>query len=171
MNEYVILVDERDREVGTEEKLEAHRLGLLHRAISVFLFHPDGRLLLQQRHPDKYHSGGLWSNTCCSHPHPGEDTTEAASRRLREEMGIDCSLRPAFSFVYRVRFSDTLFEHEYDHVFTGRYAGDPQPDPQEIVSWKWVEPAELNADVAARPERYTHWFRLILPRLLEGASS
>src|SRR5918997_6672888 len=128
MSEQVILVDEADREVGTGSKLEAHREGALHRAFSVFVFDRRGRLLLQKRAAGKYHSGGLWSNTCCGHPRPGEATAEAARRRLREEMNFDCELRAAFEFLYRAQFTNKLIEHEYDHVFVGEFGGVFVPD-------------------------------------------
>ena len=165
MPEQVVLVDETDAEIGVGEKLQAHIEGSLHRALSVFVFNPAGELLLQQRHPSKYHSGGLWSNTCCSHPRPGEAVAAAAQRRLREEMGIACDLERLFGFVYRVRFSSGLFEHEYDHVCAGVFDGDtPQPDATEVMAWRWVSLGSLQADVATHPERYTYWFRLLLDR-------
>ena len=173
-DEQVILVDERDRELGAGEKLQAHRDGALHRAFSVFIFDGAGRLLLQRRARGKYHSGGLWSNTACGHPRPGEATADAARRRLREEMGLECELEEAFGFIYRVRFDDGLHEHEFDHVFAGRFDGSPEPDPDpdEVCEWRWVDLPTLRADVAASPESYTHWFRLCLdrtPALLETA--
>lgn len=166
MEEYVVLVDEKDREIGTQEKLQAHVDGALHRAFSVFIFNDRGEMLLQQRHPDKYHSGGLWSNACCSHPRPGESVADAARRRLHEEMGIRCALRPAFQFVYQTRLGD-LYEHEYDHVFLGCFNGDPEPDQNEVADWRWASADALRRDVAAHPERYTYWFRLALNRVLD----
>src|SRR5918997_6014944 len=127
--EEVILVDERDRVLGASGKLRAHREGALHRAFSVFVFDGEGRLLLQKRARGKYHSAGLWSNTACGHPRPGEATREAARRRLREEMGFDCGLREAFQFLYRAELGGALVEHEYDHVLIGAHEGDPSPDP------------------------------------------
>ena len=168
MEDYVVLVNERDEEVGVREKLQAHVDGALHRAFSVFVFDDEGRLLLQQRHPDKYHSGGLWSNTCCSHPRPGESVGEAALRRLHEEMGFGCALAPLFGFVYKARLGD-LYEHEYDHVLIGHYAEAPVPNAAEVAAWRWVRPAELQASVAAEPHAYTYWFRLALGRVLEHA--
>ncbi len=122
----------------------------------MFVFDATGRLLLEQRARDKYHSAGLWSNTCCGHPRPGEDTAAAAERRLREEMGFSCGLEPAGSFAYRVRVGE-LIEDEVDHVFTGRFDGTPRPDAREVAAWRWVEPAQLTADLAAQPERYSAW--------------
>lgn len=154
--ERVILVDEHDVAVGEMEKLEAHRRGTFHRAFSVFVLDREGRVLLQRRAESKYHSGGLWSNTCCGHPRPGEDTGAAATRRLREEMGIECSLHSAGSFVYRAQLGE-LVEHEYDHVFAGRLDGDPRPDPAEVAEWRWMSPDELARDLETHPERYTVW--------------
>ena len=168
LEDYVILVNEKDEELGVREKLQAHLDGVLHRAFSIFLFNDDGALLLQQRHPNKYHSGGLWSNTCCSHPRPGELVEAAAHRRLREEMGVACDLRRLFEFVYRSKFEHELYEHEYDHVFVGRYNGVPAPNRAEVASWRWTEAEALRKDVADRPDRYTYWLRLILDRVLQG---
>lgn len=162
--EYVVLVNERDEPQGIEEKLRVHQQGRLHRAISVCLVNARGELLLQRRHPDKYHSGGLWSNTCCSHPRPGEATTDAAHRRLFEEMGIRCPLHHAFGFTYRARLGD-LIEHEYDHVYVGRYEGAPTPAPAEVDAWRWLSLDALRADMALRPDRYTYWFHVLMDRL------
>ncbi|MGC8851384.1 MAG: isopentenyl-diphosphate Delta-isomerase, partial [Candidatus Micrarchaeia archaeon] len=137
--EQVILVDENDRELGVGEKMEVHRNGQLHRAFSIFVFNSDGKLLIHQRAKEKYHSGGLWTNTCCSHPRPGEKLDEAIHRRLVEEMGFDCPLKEVFSFVYQVKFENGLFEHELDHVYIGKFDGDPKPNPAEVMDWKWVD--------------------------------
>ncbi len=171
LNEYVILVNEQDEEVGVCEKLQAHLDGVLHRAFSVFIFNDNGDLLLQQRHPGKYHSGGLWSNTCCSHPRPGELVEAAAHRRLQEEMGLACELEKLFGFVYHSQLGANLYEHEYDHVFVGRHNGTPVPDGKEVSSWRWVDATELQNDVAAYPDQYTYWFRLILDRVLQNHQS
>jgi isopentenyl-diphosphate delta-isomerase len=162
MSEQVILVDEHDRAVGAAEKLAAHAAGRLHRAFSIFVFNPAGRLLLQRRAKAKYHSGGLWSNTCCGHPRPEEETAAAARRRLREEMNFDCELRAAFEFVYRAEFENELIEHEYDHVFVGEFDGAFFADESEVEDWKWVTPGELRRDVRERPEQYTYWLRAAL---------
>ncbi|HLB36849.1 MAG TPA: isopentenyl-diphosphate Delta-isomerase [Gemmatimonadales bacterium] len=154
--ERVILVDERDAPVGELEKLEAHRRGALHRAFSVFVHDREGRVLLQRRAQSKYHSGGLWSNTCCGHPRPGENTGAAATRRLREEMGFECRLEAAGGFLYRARLGD-LTEHEFDHVFAGRFDGDPRPDPAEVAEWGWTHVDQLTRDLVTHPERYTVW--------------
>lgn len=163
--ERVVLVDENDVAVGTEEKLAAHERALLHRALSVFVFDPAGRLLMQRRALSKYHSGGLWTNTCCSHPRPGEDVIDAAHRRLVEEMGFDCALETAFTFLYHAPFADGLTEHELDHVLIGRFDGAPVANPDEVAEWAWVPPAELEADLARAPGRYTAWFPLALAEL------
>jgi isopentenyl-diphosphate delta-isomerase len=155
----VILVDESDRELGTAPKLAAHREGALHRAFSVFLFNSRGETLLQRRADDKYHSGGLWTNTCCSHPRPGEETAAAASRRLREEMGLSTPLLPLFHFTYRAALGGGLWEHEYDHVFIGRADQDPRPDPAEVAAWRWASAEEVAREMQSDPDRFTIWFR------------
>jgi len=164
--ELLILVDEQDAEIGVGEKLDVHRRGLLHRCFSIFVFNSGGEVLLQRRAPAKYHSGGLWTNTCCGHPRPGEGTAEAAHRRLREEMGFDCDLTEALTFVYRqVGLAGGLIEHEYDHTFTGSYDGAVSPDPSEADASRWVTPAELRDDMTRAPERYTVWSRIAFARL------
>ena len=162
MTDHVVLVDEADRELGTADKLEVHRDGRLHRAVSVFLFDERGRWRLQRRAEGKYHSPGLWSNTACTHPRLGEAPAQAASRRLDEEMGVRCLLQPAFARVYRAELDgpEPLVEHELDHVFVGRFDGVPVPAPAEVSGWEWIEGDVLRADLGDRPERYTPWFRL-----------
>ena len=155
----VILVDADDQAIGTMGKLEAHRRGLRHRAVSVIVRDRDNRLLLQQRADVKYHSGGLWTNTCCSHPRPGEANIDAASRRLFEEMGFVCPLTLLFTAHYRADVSPGLIEDEIVHVFGGRFDGTPDPDPAEVADWCWKAADEVARDVEARPERYTIWFR------------
>ncbi len=159
----VVLVDAADREIGTADKLAVHRDGRLHRAVSVFLFDGAGRWLLQRRADGKYHSPGLWSNTACTHPRPGERPDVAASRRLDEEMGVQCRLRPAFVRVYRAELEgpEPLVEHELDHVFVGQFSGDPSPSPAEVSDWMWVDAGTLLDDLDACPGRYTPWFRLL----------
>jgi isopentenyl-diphosphate Delta-isomerase len=159
--EHVVLVNEADEPVGTCEKLRAHTEGLLHRAVSVLVFDRHGRLLLQQRNPAKYHSGGLWSNTCCTHPRPGEVPAEAALRRLDEEMGLSCRLTHAFTFQYAARVGP-LTECEVDHVFVGTCATRPAPDPAEVSDWTWVAPARLLHDLGRQAGRYTAWLPLLL---------
>jgi len=161
MSERVILVDQHDRPVGEAEKLEAHRQARLHRAFSVFVLDSVDRVLLQRRAAAKYHSGRLWSNTCCGHPRPGEEAQAAAERRLAEEMGFQCPLEPAGAFVYQAALGD-LVEHEYDHVFRGRFDGTPRPDPAEVEAWQWISREALEADLAAHPGDYTVWLPLAL---------
>lgn len=165
--ENVVLVDENDREAGSATKLAAHEDGgRLHRAFSVFVFDAGGRMLLQRRAKDKYHFGGLWTNTCCGHPRPGELVEEAASRRLWEEMGISPTLTRVTSFVYEAFDPESgLTEREYDHVFRGYYEGDPDPDPAEVSGWDWVSTEELARDLARSPASYTPWFPLAAARL------
>jgi isopentenyl-diphosphate Delta-isomerase len=166
MSDVVVLVDGNDVPVGTAEKWSAHSEALLHRAFSIFLFDDDGNVLLQQRAPGKYHSAGLWSNTCCSHPRPQESTIAAAVRRLDEEMGITCGLTAAFSFVYRAPVGGGLIEHEYDHVFIGNTNATPSPDPAEVSNWKWMAPGALSADLRVNPGRYTYWLRIAWDELV-----
>lgn len=163
--EHVILVDRADRAVGTAEKRAAHVAGALHRAFSVFVFDHAGRMLLQRRALSKYHSGGLWSNTCCSHPRPGESTAAAAHRRLVEEMGFHCPLETAFTFVYRADVGGGLIEHEYDHVFLGRFDGEPVPNPVEVEGWRWVDPHVLTGELRREPHHFTFWFRIAFDEL------
>jgi len=165
--ERVVLVDEQDRAVGTLPKLAAHRDGgRLHRAFSIFLFDEEGRMLLQQRAQAKYHFPLLWTNACCGHPRPGEDVVEGARRRLREELGVEAGLRRAFAFVYAAEDAASgLTEREYDHVLVGRLETQPRPAPEEVAALERRAPDELLRDVAARPGRYTPWFRQALPQL------
>mgnify|MGYP000859456175 FL=1 len=163
--EQVVLVDIFDQALGSAEKLAAHNQGLLHRAFSIFL-HDGERLLLQQRAPDKYHSGGLWANTCCSHRRPGEGLAEAAGRRLREETGIDCPLQPAFSFIYRHVFQSGLIEYELDHVLLGRYGGAFSPDPAEIQAMAYLPGQDLARQLLSQPGRFAPWFICAAPRVL-----
>ena len=166
----VILVDQADRPVGRMEKQEAHRKGLLHRAFSVFLL--DGsKLLIQRRALDKYHCGGLWSNTCCSHPAPGEPVLLAAELRLDEELGIkNARLRELDTFLYRAAFPNGLAEHELDHVLLGEYSGPVQPDPMEIAQVRWIDLEELQRDLQAFPQWYTPWFPPALTLVLRHLS-
>lgn len=167
VEEQVILVDEQDNELGTMGKLEAHQQGILHRAISVFIFNDQRELLLHQRASTKYHSGGLWTNTCCSHPRPGEKVEDAAVRRLNEEMGLVCSLTKAFDFTYRAQLDGGLTEHELDHVFIGYGNTDPQPDPAEVMNWKWMHQRELKQLLDQYPEQFTAWFNMIAERVFQ----
>ncbi len=158
--ERVVLVDEADRPIGTAPKLEAQRQGRLHRALSVVVRDRAGRFLLQKRARGKYHSGGLWTNTCCSHPRPDEPVAEAARRRLAEEMGIEAEPVPILTTIYRAELDNGLIEHELVHVFAVTYEGPVRPDPAEADGFAWVAPDELVADIARRPERYSYWFKL-----------
>src|SRR3989338_62279 len=165
-NEQLIHVDEHDREVGSGEKLETHQKGILHRAISVFIFNSKGELMLQKRAKTKYHSAGLWSNTCCSHPRPGEDTMAAAHRRLKEEMGLIAPLSHVGHLLYRTEFPNGLIEHEYDHMFVGESEADPVLNLDEAEDWKWMSPDAIKKDLKAHPECYSYWFRLALDDVL-----
>ncbi len=167
--EKVILVDANDNPIGLMEKMEAHKKGLLHRAFSVFLFNSKGEMLLQQRAFSKYHSGGLWTNACCSHPREGEETLAAAHRRLQEEMGFDCPIEKAFHFTYKSKLDNELTEHEFDHVFIGEYEGDISPNSDEVASYKYIPLAELKSDVANNPQDYTEWFKICLEEVLQRA--
>lgn len=160
--EKIILVDEFDNEIGTMEKMEAHRKGVLHRAFSVLLFNSQGELLLQKRAKNKYHSGGLWTNTCCSHPLPQESIEDAASRRLKQEMGIDLQPTFAFKFIYKTHLDQSLIEHEYDHVYTGVFDGTPVINKDEVEEWKFMDLTSLRKDIKQFPESYTTWFKIII---------
>jgi isopentenyl-diphosphate delta-isomerase len=161
----VVLVDDRDATVGIAPKLAAHRDGRLHRAVSVVLFDDHGRLLLQRRADGKYHSGGLWSNTCCGHPRPGESVRDAAHRRLGAELGITgCELTAVSWFVYRADLAGGLVEHELDHVLVGRWSGAPVPDPMEVSETRWVDRDTILEEVSASPSRFTAWMREVVER-------
>lgn len=160
--EHVILVDKEDNETGTMEKMEAHKKGLLHRAFSILLFDSSGKMLIQKRSRAKYHSSGLWTNTCCSHPLPGESLEVATRRRLREEMGIDLQPVHSHTFIYKAQLDKDLIEHELDHVFVGIYNGQPQINETEVEAWKYADVSWLKADIEKNPSDYTVWFRLIL---------
>ena len=163
----IILVNKNDKEIGTEEKLKAHKEGKLHRSFSIFLFNKKGELLIQKRAKSKYHSPGLWSNTCCSHPRPGRDLEDEAKKRLKEEMGIvECDLKEVFGFTYNLKIGD-LIEHEFDHVFLGTFDGKPKPNPKEAEDWKWINKKELKKDIKENPGKYTAWFKIILDKVLK----
>jgi len=165
--EIVILVDETDHPLGEMEKMEAHRKALLHRAFSVFVFNQNHELMLQQRAASKYHSPLLWTNTCCSHPRPGETTESAAHRRLKEEMGFDTPLTKIFDFIYKATLDHDLTEHEFDHVFVGTFHCDPQINPDEAETWKWMNMEDIASDLAKNPGNYTVWFRIAFERARE----
>ena len=160
--EKVILVDKLDNPIGEMEKQEAHVKGLLHRAFSIFIFNDKEEILLHQRAHHKYHSGGLWTNTCCSHPRPGEHTHDAANRRLVEEMGMVCTLKEQFSFIYKAKLDNDLFEHELDHVFIGHSNDTPHLNTDEAVAFKWISLMELKKDIQNSPEKYTVWFKIMI---------
>lgn len=165
MTELLILVDENDNPLGNMEKLMVHQLGLLHRAFSVFIFNAKGELLLQQRDDSKYHSGGLWTNTCCSHPRFGEEVSSAIERRLHEEMGMHCKTSFAFSFIYKTKFANGLTEHELDHVYFGFTDDTPFPEKSEVKSWKYISIENLENDIIHHPEIYTEWMKISLPQV------
>ena len=163
----VILVNEQDEPVGIMEKLEAHQKGLLHRAFSVFVTNAQGELLLQQRALDKYHSGGLWTNTCCSHPLPDEDIMAASHRRLMEEMGFDCPLREIFSFTYRAALNNDLTEFEFDHVLLGVYDGAVLADADEVLAHSFEPITAIYRRLKETPDAFTHWFHIAFPQVAE----
>ncbi len=163
----VILVDENDVPKGTMEKMEAHQKGLLHRAFSIFVFNDKGELLLQKRALNKYHSGGLWTNTCCSHPQPQENLDISAHNRLQNEMGFDCTLQNVFHFTYKTKLDNELTEHELDHVFTGLYNAAPKINALEVMDWKYMAVKEIQQDLKLHPENYTSWFKIILDTVLK----
>lgn len=167
MEEQVLLVNELDEAIGTMGKLKAHQVGALHRAFSVFLFDDQGRLLIQKRAAGKYHSAGLWTNTCCSHPRPYETVQDAAQRRLMEEMGIDTPIEYRFSFLYKASFDNGLHEHELDHVFFGAWSGPAKPHPEEAEDWKYISLDALAADMQRNPELYTVWLRTCWDQVCE----
>lgn len=167
MIQQVILVNEADQELGTMEKLEAHRKGLLHRAFSVFIFNRSGEMLLQKRALEKYHSAGLWSNACCSHPAPGEVLPEAAMKRLEEEMGFTTPLLPAFDFTYRAELENGLTEYEFDHVFTGEYEGPVLINQAEVMDYVYRPMSVIRKDLEAYPQNFTAWFHLAFPDIMK----
>lgn len=162
--EEVILVDRDDNPVGTMPKMEAHEKAVLHRAFSVFILNKEGQLMLQQRALHKYHSPGLWTNTCCSHQRSGETNLDAGVRRLDEEMGFEVPLEELFSFIYKAPFDNGLTEHELDHVMLGYYDGIPKINKEEVASWKWMELDQVAKEIKASPEHYTAWFKIIFDR-------
>jgi len=163
--EQVILVNSKDHEIGQAEKLDAHERGLLHRAFSVLILNSSGQMLLQKRAEGKYHSGGLWTNACCSHPRPNENTADAAKRRLMEEMGIELSPTFVYKFVYKTELDNNLIEHELDHVFIGHYDGEPSLDSKEASDWKFEDIEKIKSDIDSNPENYTIWFRIIMENI------
>lgn len=167
MNEQVILVDENDIQTGTMPKLEAHQKGLLHRAISVFIFNSQNELLLQQRAFGKYHSAGLWSNTCCSHPRPDESPKDAAERRIQEEMGMTIPLSFLFTFQYRAELEHALIEHELDHVFWAKSDVLPNVNPEEVADYRYISVPDLYRSIQQSPQAYSEWFKICLGNVLQ----
>lgn len=163
----IILVDEKDRKIGVGEKLMVHKKGLLHRAFSIFIFNKKGELLLQKRAKRKYHSGGLWTNTCCSHPQPGEKLVLAAKRRLKEEMGIETKLKEITKIKYSAKIKD-LIENEIDHVFVGYFEGKPILNKKEAEAWKWEKASLILKDIKTRPQKYSVWFKIIFPKIIKS---
>lgn len=166
MEDQLILVDLEDRETGFMSKTKAHQEGKLHRAFSVFIVH-EGKMLLQKRKKEKYHSGGLWANTCCSHPRKGESLEEAVHRRLMEEVGFDCPVEEVFHFVYRAQYAEQLFEYEYDHVFLGECCVEADGNPEEVEDIRWIPLEEVKKDLEDHPQKYAVWFQIAFPGVLE----
>ena len=167
MSEMVILVDKNDKEIGTEEKMKAHQEGKLHRCFSIFVFNPNGEMLLQRRAYSKYHSGGLWANTCCSHPRPGESVEQAAHRRLKEEMGFDCELKELSHFIYNAKLDHGLTEHEFDHVLIGKYDGEIRPNEDEVSEIMWIGTDNLKDEINKHPDNFTEWFKIAFRKFSE----
>ena len=164
----LILVNAEDEEIGYGEKAYVHEKGLLHRAFSVFIVN-DGKMLIQKRNRNKYHSGGLWTNACCSHPRKGESLKEAVHRRLEEELGIDCDVEELFDFMYRTVFAENLYEYEFDHVFLADYSGSIELNQEEASEIKWIDLQELKEDIVRRPEKYTSWFLIAVNKVIKVA--
>lgn len=167
MIEKVILVDSDDNQIGEAEKMQAHLNDSLHRAFSIFIFDAKNRLLIQQRAQRKYHSGGLWTNTCCGHPRPGEETLAAAHRRLQEEFGFDCPLKCITKFIYHAKLDNNLSEHEIDNVLIGFYNDKVNPDPNEIMNYSWEKISQLQSELQLAPEKFTAWFKLCFDKVIE----
>ena len=168
--EKVILVNEKDEQVGLMPKMEAHEKALLHRAFSVFVFNEKNELMIQQRAHEKYHSPGLWTNTCCSHQREGETNIEAGKRRLQEEMGFSTDLKDTISFIYKAPFDNGLTEHEFDHILVGNFFGEPDLNPEEANDWKWVSLEDLRRDMKKNPDIYTEWFKIIFDKYYKHIS-
>lgn len=164
----IILVDKNNKEIGEGEKMKVHKQGQLHRAFSIFVFNNKNQLMLQKRATEKYHSPNLWSNTCCSHPMPGEKTLDGACRRLKEEMGFSCNLKELFCFRYKIEFANNLIENECDHVFIGKYSNAPTLNMKEASSWKWIDLPVLKNNIDKNPNNYTHWLKACLNKVISG---
>ena len=165
--ERVILVDENDQKIGLMPKQEAHIKGVLHRAFSVFIFNSKNELMLQQRAFHKYHTPGLWANTCCSHQRDGESSIEAGKRRLFEEMGFTADIKETTTFIYKAPFDNGLTEHELDHILVGNFEGEPEINPEEVASWKWMDLEEVKNDIKVNPDIYTPWFKIIFDKFYQ----
>ena len=165
MEEQVILVDGNDNEIGTENKLVAHKKALRHRALSVWVFNSKGETLLQRRARGKYHSGGLWSNTCCSHPRPGEAVEAAAERRLFDEMGLTCPLKKMLTLIYKKQVGEDLWEFEYLHVFSGKFEGVPKPQEDEVEAYQWISLEKLRKDIKENEDKYSLWLPIVLEKI------
>jgi isopentenyl-diphosphate delta-isomerase len=166
--EKVILVNEKDEPIGLMPKMEAHEKGLLHRAFSVFVFNDKNELMLQQRALSKYHSPGLWTNTCCSHQREEESNIEAGKRRLGEEMGFTTDLKDTLAFIYKAPFDNGLTEHEFDHILVGNFSDVPDLNPTEVSAWKWMKLEEIQKDMKDHPDRYTEWFKIIFDKYYQS---
>lgn len=161
MEEQVILVNDKDEQIGLMPKQEAHEKAILHRAFSVFIFNDKNELMLQQRAFHKYHSPGLWTNTCCSHQRDGETNLEAGKRRLQEEMGFVTPLKETISFIYKAPFDNGLTEHEFDHILVGNFNEEPTINTNEVASWKWMPLDKIRISISNHPELYSEWFKII----------
>ncbi len=162
IEDLIVLVNEKDENIGSIGKLEAHQKGLLHRAFSIIVWNDQNEILIHQRAFGKYHSEGLWTNTCCSHPKVGETLLEAGHRRLQEEMGFDCVLQQRFHFIYQVELENQLIEHELDHVLIGKFNENPTPNPEEVKDFRWITLPELKKEIAENPAAFTFWFKEII---------
>lgn len=171
IEEQVILVNENDEQIGLMPKQEAHEKAVLHRAFSVFVFNDSNELMLQQRAFKKYHSPGLWTNTCCSHQRNGETSLEAGKRRLQEEMGFVTELSETTSFIYKAPFDNGLTEHEFDHILIGKYNDEPILNTEEVASWKWMLLEDVKNDIAINPDSYTAWFKIIFDKFYKHIST
>lgn len=169
--ELVVLVNEKDEQIGLMPKMEAHEKAKLHRAFSVFVYNDKGEMMLQQRALCKYHSPGLWTNTCCSHQRDGEDNIAAGKRRLMEEMGFSTELKETISFVYKAPFDNGLTEHEFDHILVGDYEGEPNINPEEVADWKWSGVEEVKKEISENPALFTEWFKVIFKEHYKVVSS
>ena len=170
IEEQVILVNEKDEQIGLMPKQEAHEKAVLHRAFSVFIFNDNNELMLQQRALHKYHSPGLWTNTCCSHQRDGESSLEAGTRRLKEEMGFTAPLKETISFIYKAPFDNGLTEHEFDHILVGKYNEDPIIEPSEVASWRWMPLEDVKEGIQSNPDVYTEWFKIIFDKFYQHLS-